>query len=84
VASPIGQDDEDIRDDLAVLDALRLPGEIYANCCGGTFFTSAFCTAVDGVLSSTVLETAENARQRKHERRAEFEARIAWLRRAAV
>jgi len=87
VASPVDQDlsDED-RGDRAVIDSLRLPREfeIYTPCCGGRFFVTAHCKAPEGVWSTTVLETAANARQRREERRAEFKSRLAWLERAGV
>jgi hypothetical protein len=87
VASPIDQDvPDENRGDRGVINSLRLPREfeIYTPCCGDRFFATAFCTAPDGVWSTTVLETAANARQRSYERRADFEARLAWLRRVAV
>ena len=59
-------------------------GLIYTPCCGGRFFVTAHCKAPEGVWSTTVLETAANARQRREERRAEFKSRLAWLERAGV
>jgi hypothetical protein len=82
VASPVDQNvSDETRGDRSVIDSLRRPREfeIYTPCCGGEFFATAFCAAPDGVWSTTVLETAANARQRPHERRADFRARLAWL-----
>jgi hypothetical protein len=87
VASPVGQDvTDESKGDRDVIDSLRLPREfeIYTPCCGRTFFATAFCSAPEGVWSTTVLETAANARQRPQEQRADFKARLAWLQRVAV
>jgi len=82
VAAPVDQDvPDENRGELSVIFSLRLPREfeIYTPCCGGECFATAFCTAPDGVWSTTVLETAANARQRPHERRGDFKTRLAWL-----
>ena len=70
----------------SVIDSLRLPDqfEIYTECCGGRFFATALCAAPDGVWSTTVLETAANARQQPHERAEDFKARLRWLKGRAV
>jgi hypothetical protein len=86
-ATPVDQSvPDENKGEPAALDSLRLPPqfEIYAPCCGGRFFVTAFCAAPDGVWSMTVLETAANARQRREERRGDFKARLAWLQRGAV
>jgi hypothetical protein len=87
MAGPVDQAvPNDDKGDPAVLKRLRLPRqfEIYTQCCGGSFFVWASCVALDGVWSTTVLETAANVRQRSYERREDFNARLGWLRRSAV
>jgi hypothetical protein len=87
VASPVDQDvPDESKGDRGVIDSLRLPREfeIYTPCCEDRFLATAICTAPEGVWSTTVLETAANTRQRRHERHADFKARLAWLRRGAV
>lgn len=76
----------DVRLEAEELGQVRLPGAftIYEYCCGQQFRVEARCTADGGVWSSTELVTALNATQRKEETRAEFNARLKWLRSAAV
>lgn len=82
-AAPVGQDvPEESRALPEVAAGCRLPEEfeIYTQCCGGRFFVTAQGRAPDGHWAETELETADKAWQRSHETRADFRARVAWLR----
>jgi hypothetical protein len=61
---------------------LRLPKEfvIFSDDCPCPYVVCAYGYAPDGVWNQTVVATAENARQWKHERRANFRRRMKWLR----
>jgi len=81
-AAPVEQRvDDDIRWSEDKLSRFRLPltFQIYTSCCGGRFAVEAECKTTDGVWSETILVTAANARQRKEERRSDFNARVRWL-----
>ena len=82
VPAPIDQPiDEDAKLDPEELARSRLPKEftIHAPCCGKRFFVEAKCTAPNGTWSTTEVVTAETAKQRKDERRADFQERLRWL-----
>ncbi len=82
-AGPVDQEvPDEIKGYPEVIGALRLPEEfeIYTQCCGGSFFITAYCEAPNGLWSRTELETAETARQGPSERRGEFKRRVRWLR----
>jgi hypothetical protein len=81
-AAPIEQRvDDDIRWSENELSRFRLPPMflIRTRCCGGQFAVEAECKTTDGVWSNTILVTAANARQRKVERKRDFNARLRWL-----
>jgi hypothetical protein len=82
VAAPVAQAvPDEIKGEPSLVVDLRLPArfEIHAPCCGGRFLVTARCEAPDELWSRTELETADNARQRPHERRGEFKLRLKWL-----
>ena len=86
--APVGQRvSEDARLLPADLASRRLPTMFLIGaerCCSDRFGVEAIGSAPGGVWSSTALVTAENARQRKNERRGEYKARLAWLRGGAA
>ena len=82
IAAPIDQRiDPDIRRGYEEMPSLRLPPTfvIRTHCCCGPFDVEAECQCLDGKWSEMTLITAQNARQRKEERRADFKARLRWL-----
>lgn len=63
------------------LKNLKLPKEfgIYSYDCECAFPVEAMCRTENDVWTETELITAENARQQKRERKADFKARLKWL-----
>ena len=86
-ASPIDQPiDDDGRLDQESLARVRLPESfrIFTNCCSQRFAVEALCRTKDSVWCSAHVVTAATAKQHKLERRADFRARLKWLRGGAA
>lgn len=74
-------DGEDFQVYDADLKRWKLPEEfvIVSHDCPCPYPVQAIGHTEQGVWARTVLVTAENARQEKHERKNEFKARLKWL-----
>lgn len=73
--------DDDAKLPAEAIVAQRLPPqfEIYSDDCECPFLVEAVGTTSGGVWTTTIVVSIENATQKRHERRADWKARRAWL-----
>jgi hypothetical protein len=85
--SPVDQRvDEEVRLAPEDMASWRLPKDfvLYSDDCGCPFPVEAFGTTLEGIWTTTTLVSIDNATQKRHERRAEWKARRAWLARGSA